>query len=223
MSFRLVDVARDGHCFYRCVARLCKEDGDVADALDVTDPADEHASVLEIRKHVAESFVRDEKSAESYEALLKLYDEAEAGSDKRELAELFPLLEERHRREPGDAARDTNLRAAARAVADSNMMASSIEVDAVRRRLARISYDLLVLTRDTGADNRHTADKWLRDLHGLLRQAACARVATFVNEDNIHYKCLLYKGRHAASADDLRAHVQRLMDESDESDETDGA
>lgn len=209
MSFSVLNVRGDGHCFYRCVWRLAVAEPSVADdlCLEADDLADEDAGVREIRDTIA-SYLGSWGEGR-VRGLLELH------RADPSLAEFYPVLAHAGRCTGADEA----FRAIVRAVRETRTYASELELSVLRDALDDVR--VLVLSCASLADPAGLADRWMRDLHKSLPLVDESRVAVLINENNVHYRLGRFRGRVVIDAAELRRHIEERMAEPSDSDDSD--
>jgi hypothetical protein len=102
-------------------------------------------------------------------------------------------------------------------VKDTDMYASSIEVDVAKTRFASRNVYLAVISQDAEID----ADKWLSDIVYILhsgrdfpqrRSLFPARIAILVNAGNEHFKYLRFHGSNAPLFMEFAEYIQGCID-----------
>jgi hypothetical protein len=80
---------------------------------------------------------------------------------------------------------------------DEAMYASSLEMDVIQNIIkfqGNKGLTILAVSAVDGETARSRTTKWKNDLGALLRTATTPNVAVLLNDDNIHYQYLAFKG-----------------------------
>ena len=212
--FNVYNVNGDGNCFYRCIWNIAKCETEIADALCIEDLSDEDTGLLEVRSFVAQSLKYEPFAQSILGNLIKLYKEAPY------LTENYPIL--KHIKTGADLV--TNCKTVADIIEKTNIYASGIELDIVKHRFrAIIAYpildiEILVISHKRGIPKSDLADKWLRELHAMMRNVSCDRVVVLINEDNVHYRYGKFETTAVIDKNVLAPWLDALMNENSDSD-----
>ena len=209
-SFRIINVKGDGSCFYRCIWRIARSDGDVARVLLIDNLEDEDDGTEEVRYVVALTLKYEKYAQMMLSDLIEVYKAAPF------IIENYPIL----KHVDCDGSLVANCKSVADVIENTKIMASSFELDVIRGCLSEAACDigLIVLVRDDTLELEDLAEKLLKELHIALGKCKNERVTVIINEENIHYKYTKILGEIVNSRDKLVAWTQDLMEEEDEED-----
>ena len=206
--FAVFNVKGDGHCFYRCIWRAAREHPEIAEALLIEDLANEDEGCEEVRTYVALALNHYPTAMAVLENLIDLYKQAPS------IVEYYPVLTH----VDTGLCIDSNCERAGRAIDDTDMFASGLEIEIVRQALHDIDIDILVLSCGMGVvDKTDLADKWLRELHAWATRSQCTRALVLNNQDNLHYRYTKFQGSIVSPLCDVLRVLDPLMAESSES------
>lgn len=213
MIFEVINVQGDGHCMYRCIWRLAKYDRTVAAALSVSrcrHRRDEDEGTIEVRRFVGHALRNNLVGAvDILGNMIELH-----GSPGADMETDYPVL----RNVFLEDTLENNCMRVATIIETSNVMASSFELDIIKRRLSdtAVDIDIIVLSYEKNMSTGHIQHKWLLDLQKSLDKTTCHRVTMIVNEDNIHYRYVLIDGKLIVSTSSLKKEIDDLLKDEDE-------
>lgn len=212
MKVKIYNVAADGNCFYRCIARIVKEDIHIAAALEIDlDNHDEEYIIKQIRQFVSRSIIKDSLAHQIIQNLINVFKESSF------IEENYPILSF----VDVEKTLNENIIAIAYAIQDTCVMASSVELEIISQRLSEIDTDtsLVILSQDLYISKVDLEDKWLRELFKLIRKIDCSRMAILVNENNIHYKYIKIDNSIVNYTKEIDTNIEALMNEPSEESE----
>lgn len=225
MRMRVRDVRGDGHCYYRCVWQVAKNDSRAFEALCLVDETEggnqaedeETEGAIDVRFFVVMSLRHDPNAIDVLRRLLLLAEESSTDhTTLSHLKECYPILASPCTAAASEAGAGTSL---TRGIAfdvvlarvrdeieNAGIYASSFEHEIVSGALSKeADLRLLVLCRESEVSKEDLADKWLRQLNKQLPHVSESRVAVLVNHDNVHYMYVTWRCGSmvpAAEADD---------------------
>lgn len=220
IRFKVYNVQGDGHCMYRCIWKIAKSDEEMFDIFCLDDSDNELQGALKIRSFVAMSIRFDKRSQDILANLICLY------KDVPEILQNYPILQNVDL----DADLMTNFENVAKMIQNTHVYASSLELDIIRNRFTSllaypfIDIDILVVSHVSKSasaknDKADLADKWLRELHQMLKFVTSSRVAVLVNEDNFHYRFAKIGNHPIIDKDYFRDYLSSLMESDSEDDD----
>ena len=221
MALRVVDVKGDGHCYYRCIWNIVKDQSGAKDAMMLTQLEDDGEDDMaeSIRYFVSLSLKYDKKTVEMFDNLMQLAGDVDQVS-LTHLLEMYPLVTFAIGE---DVDREDARRLAGEHIADSNVYASSFEHDVVSRVLAEeAGIRLIVLSAEDGDTKEDLADRWLQNMDKALPRIGEPNIAMLVNIGNYHYRYVKFRGRTVTSTAEMMAYVAERMAE-DSEEESEGA
>jgi hypothetical protein len=221
-SFSIINVKGDGHCYYRCIYQIAKNNSKVKDALYIEDIDNEEEAIKEIRQYIATSLKCDKRSENILKNLIAIY------KDVPEISQNYPILKKIDKNDTFKQIRDKIMIA----IQDTNIYVSSFEHEIISERLSENSNDLddifvdiklIILTKNYNEKKEDFADKWLRQLQPILKTVTNTSVSILINEDNVHYKYMKFLNQIIINKEDLQNYIEKILEEStdDESDEDD--
>lgn len=207
---KIINVRGDGHCYYRCIWRVAKDNAEIAEALMIYDLVNEDDGMQEVRDCVARYFRFDYTTHDIIQSVLEFKRAVDI-----DISGECPLYS--HINVEKDLAWNCNQ--LADVIEFTNTMASSTEHEVIMRAFAEIDIGMIVLAHLTGEDKEDLADKWLRQLSKYIPTIPESKVCILINEDNIHYKYCKVFGKTVVSKVELAAYIDRKMSESTDDDD----
>ena len=192
LKYKVHDVEGDGNCFYRAVYHVLKESRVAQVQLGIegtygTYGTLELEAVKLIRQRVAQSIKGKvfPEITSTIKTLCKL-------ADVPDMVDMYPFVTKEVCGAKG-AARYAKIAALVEDM-DEAMYASSLEMDVIQNIIKFKGLTILAVSAVDGETARSRTTKWKNDLGALLRTATTPNVAVLLNDDNIHYQYLAFKG-----------------------------
>jgi len=201
LKYKVHDVEGDGNCFYRAVYHVLKESRVAQVQLGIegtygTYGTLELEAVKLIRQRVAQSIKGKvfPEITSTIKTLCKL-------ADVPDMVDMYPFVTKEVCAAKG-AARYAKIAALVEDVGDASdttntseaMYASSLEMDVIQNIIKVNGLTILAVSAVDGETARSRTTKWKNDLGALLRTATTPNVVVLLNDDNIHYQYLAFKG-----------------------------
>jgi len=197
LKYKVHDVEGDGNCFYRAVYHVLKESRAAQVQLGIegtygTNNSEELEAVKLIRQRVAQSIKGKvfPEITSTIKTLCKL-------ADVPDMVDMYPFVTKEVCAAKG-AARYAKIAALVEEAGDTTldeaMYASSLEMDVIQNIIKVRGLTILAVSAVDGETARSRTTKWKNDLGALLRTATTPNVAVLLNDDNIHYQYLAFKG-----------------------------
>lgn len=202
LKYKVHDVEGDGNCFYRAVYHVLKENRAAQVQLGIEGTYGTHGTnatlgdseeleaVKLIRQRVAQSIKGKvfPEITSTIKTLCKL-------ADVPDMVDMYPFVTKEVCGAKG-AARYAKIAALVEDMDDA-MYASSLEMDVIQNIIkfqGNKGLTILAVSAIDGDTARSRTTKWKNDLGALLRTATTPNVAVLLNDDNIHYQYLAFKG-----------------------------
>lgn len=200
LKYKVHDVEGDGNCFYRAVYHVLKENRAAQVQLGIegtygtveTSTNQELEAVKLIRQRVARSIKGKvfPEITSTIKTLCKL-------ADVPDMVDMYPFVTKEVCSAKG-AARYAKIAALVEEAGDTTMdqamYASSLEMDVIQNIIKVKGLTILAVSAVDGETARSRTTKWKNDIAALLRTATTPNVAVILNDDNIHYQYLAFKG-----------------------------
>ena len=197
LKYKVHNVEGDGNCFYRAVYHVLKESRAAQVQLGIegtygTNNSEELEAVKLIRQRVAQSIKGKvfPEITSTIKTLCKL-------ADVPDMVDMYPFVTKEVCAAKG-AARYAKIAALVEEAGDTTldeaMYASSLEMDVIQNIIKVRGLTILAVSAVDGETARSRTTKWKNDLGALLRTATTPNVAVLLNDDNIHYQYLAFKG-----------------------------
>jgi hypothetical protein len=193
LKYKVHNVEGDGNCFYRAVYHVLKENRAAQVQLGIEGTygtlgdSEELDAVKLIRQRVAQSIKGKvfPEITSTIKTLCKLV-------DVPDMVDMYPFVTKEVCAAKG-AARYAKIAALVEDTSEA-MYASSLEMDVIQNIIKVRGLTILAVSAVDGETARSRTTKWKNDLGALLRTAATPNVAVILNDDNIHYQYLAFKG-----------------------------
>jgi len=211
-KLRLCDVKGDGHCYYRCIYNVIKEDDKASDSLYIENINQEDETIMEIREYVGVTLKCSKIYKDMLRNLLNIYEKTPS------ILGDYPLLGKFDMKDSFENICDKVIKA----IENTNMMASSFEHEIISARLSvkDINLKVLIITKNENEKWDDIIDKWLRQFYTILKTVYNTRIAILINEDNIHYKYIKFMGKTIFEKKEFEKYIDEILNDetSEESD-----
>lgn len=149
-NMRIFNVKGDGHCFYRCIWNIAKNNESIIRSLNLINIDNEEISVKEIRRYVSLLLNSKLRYINIINNLMKLFTDYS-------LIENYPILKFI------DLKKDLeyNCNIISNIIDTTNIMASSIELEIIKDAFKELDIEIIVLCQN---DTDNLSDKWCREL-----------------------------------------------------------
>lgn len=213
--FKIINVKGDGHCYYRCIYQIAKNNSNVKDALYIDNIDDEEESIKDIRRYIAIGLKCEKKPKEILKNLIEIY------KDVPEISENYPILKKINKNDSFEK----NCEKVMNIIENTNIYVSSFEHEIISDRLSDdylddicVDIKLIILTKNYNEKKEDFADKWLRQLLPILNTITNNYVSILINEDNIHYKYMKFQNQIIIKKEELKNYIEILLEESSDDD-----
>ncbi len=176
--FNIINVKGDGNCFYRCIIGISREYTEIYNYFQLKQNNTCNENIKILRNFVANSIINDDFSQKILKNLFELYKDVPFIIENYSFLKYFE----------DDKDIEYNYNKISEVIKNSNIMASSLEVDIINHIFEKNNIKLCVVSYSDNYDKNKLPLKWFKEILTILKNSTYENFSILINYDNVHYK-----------------------------------